>query len=122
MERTIADAGDVFKHGVANAHTGEYDGLPKILQHEAKSRAGVGQAVRAMENDKAVKELVISIYRLRDLDPAFAVDGRGIQKRFELQHGISEKGSAKSFPHPNYQFALQVADSTRRWTCLTRLP
>lgn len=69
---------------------GEDDGLSEVLHHEGEGRGGIGQGVGAVEDDEAVKEVVVVLDAHGHGVPVVGFDGAGVEKGVELEDAIAD--------------------------------
>lgn len=69
---------------------GEDDGLSEVLHHEGEGRGGIGQGVGAVEDDEAIKEVVVVLDAHGHGVPVVGFDGTGVEKGVELEDAIAD--------------------------------
>lgn len=87
-EQVVDSIGLESKDGGLGA--GKDDGLAQVGQHEGEGRGRVSQRVSAVENDEAVKEVVVVLDGGGHVGPVVGGDVAGVEQRVEFQDGVAD--------------------------------
>lgn len=69
---------------------GKDDGLAQVGQHEGEGRGRVSQRIGAVEDDEAVKKVVVFLDGSGHVGPVVGRDVAGVEQRVKFQDGVAD--------------------------------